>query len=296
MKIRRSDRVFAGLMGLLLLVFAALVVAEAFFAVPVTAALTSLLASRTLKCVLAVVAALLLALVLAGLSFALAFRRERKATFVHQQAEGGQMSVSMKAIESLVRKCVATRHEVEPAVIALQGTRDGLLIEIELDMSSDVSMPLVTNALQKQVKQYITACTGVDVKEVRVQVNCVSDHTTASAFSLPEAIAISNAAVQTDDRAIHQRLFGVEDKPVDLPKPLEQSETALAEEAAEEPKPVTDEAADARKCDDEQPATPAPAAQAQTGIPDELVLDVPEEEEAQESAAQEEQPTVAAQG
>ena len=296
MKIRRSDRFFAGLMGLLLLVFAALVVAEGFFAVPVTAALASLLASRTLKCVLAVVATLLLALVLAGLCFALAFRRERKATFVHQQAEGGQMSVSMKAIESLVRKCVATRHEVEPTVIALQGTRDGMLIEIELDMSSDVSMPLVTNALQKQVKQYITACTGVDVKEVRVQVNCVRDHTTASAFSLPESIAISNAAVQTDDRAIHQRLFGVEDKPVDLPKPLEQSETTQAEEAAEEAKPVTAEAADARQRKDEQPETAAPAMEAQLPVPDELVLNIPEEEESQEAAAQAEAPSVAVEG
>lgn len=296
MKIRRSDRFFAGLMGLLLLVFAALVVAEGFFAVPVTAALASLLASRTLKCVLAVVATLLLALVLAGLCFALAFRRERKATFVHQQAEGGQMSVSMKAIESLVRKCVATRHEVEPTVIALQGTRDGMLIEIELDMSSDVSMPLVTNALQKQVKQYITACTGVDVKEVRVQVNCVRDHTTASAFSLPESIAISNAAVQTDDRAIHQRLFSVEDKPVDLPKPLEQSETTKIEEAAEEAKPVTAEAADARQCEDEQPETEAPAMEAQLPVPDELVLDIPEEEEAQEAAVQAEAPSVAVEG
>ena len=43
-------------------------------------------------------------------------------------------------------------------------------MDIKITLLSGVNIPLTVNALQKQIKQYITSCSGVDVHKVRVMV------------------------------------------------------------------------------------------------------------------------------
>ena len=60
------------------------------------------------------------------------------------------------------------------------------------DCPGGVNIPLTVNALQKQIKQYITSCSGVDVHKVRVMVE-----TDARAASDTDAQPVADAPIPT---------------------------------------------------------------------------------------------------
>jgi len=121
--------------------------------------------------------AVLLLLGLSGMS--LLFRRRKDKGVVVQHTEYGDMSISMKAMENMVRKCVDAHPELNVNHTRIYHSRGGVCVDIKITLLNGVNIPLTVNALQKQIKQYITSCSGVDVEEVRVMVE------TEAAKSLP---------------------------------------------------------------------------------------------------------------
>lgn len=112
-----------------------------------------------------------LALIALGLhDVLLLFRRTREKGFIIQHSEYGDMSISMNALESMVQKCVASHQELTVNATHIQHAREGIVVDIKITLPSGVNIPLTVNALQKQIKQYITSCSGVDVHKVRVMV------------------------------------------------------------------------------------------------------------------------------
>lgn len=260
MKIRVADRLFVALAGLLLIALSAGLVAEAFFAVPLTEALAAFLASReTANMVIAASCAAVL-LLLGLYCVAMLFRRRSgKRGFVRQSTEGGELSISIRAIEGLVQKCVDQHDELHINNISLQNTRNGLIIRLRVALASGVNIPLAVGALQKQITQYVTACSGVDVLEVRVQVETsVSKLKQPSAFAVPEVapgtpayeepIPMAQPAVKEEPekkkegrRPLHQRLFGHEEQVATVPVPPEMAakpeDSAKPEETVEQAAP-----------------------------------------------------------
>ena len=112
-----------------------------------------------------------LALIALGLhDVLLLFRRTREKGFIIQHSEYGDMSISMNALESMVQKCVASHQELTVNATHIQHAREGIVVDIKITLPGGVNIPLTVNALQKQIKQYITSCSGVDVHKVRVMV------------------------------------------------------------------------------------------------------------------------------
>lgn len=189
MKKSMSVRIMTALGGLTLLVLGAGLAAEAFFGVQVTAAAARLLASGH---VLAVLAKLVLILGLAVLAVAavicaLPRRRKEQDGYVMQRGENGAIGISVKAIEKQVRACVAKHDVIAEAEIAIRECRDGLIILLNVDQVAGVNIPLSVGLLQKQIKQYVSGCTGVDVHEVRVMVENNTTNVVASPFAVQEA-------------------------------------------------------------------------------------------------------------
>lgn len=120
------------------------------------------------RAVVIVVALLLIALGVHGI--VLLFRRRHEKGFIIQHSEYGDMSISMNALESMVQKCVASHQELKVNATRIQHAREGIVVDIKITLLSGVNIPLTVNALQKQIKQYITSCSGVDVHKVRVMV------------------------------------------------------------------------------------------------------------------------------
>ena len=190
MKKSISVRILTALGGLTLLALGVGLAAESFFGVQVTAAAGKLLASGH---VLAVLGKLVLIIALAVLAVAavicaLPRRNKEQRDYVMQRGENGAIGISVRAIEKQVRSCVAKHDVIADAEISIRECRDGLIILLNVDQVAGVNIPLSVGLLQKQIKQYVSSCTGVDVHEVRVMVENNTDNVVASAFAVQDAM------------------------------------------------------------------------------------------------------------
>ena len=244
MKIRIADRILVALAGLILLLLAVCLLDQTLLPMGVTAWLqqltTPVSAQPSHALYITAVIACVAVLVLLGLyCLGMLFRHQKKSKrgFVMQQTECGELSISVRAIEGLVQKCVDRHDEIHVMSTALDTTRDGLVIRLRIGLAGGVNIPLAVAALQKQIKQYVTSCSGVDVKEVKVQVETSSKGKDSpfTVADLPEkveplpvvedtspvltAAAIREEAAEEPRRPLHQRLFRRAEEPANMPQP-----------------------------------------------------------------------------
>lgn len=183
MRIRFWDRLLSALAGLLIALAAIGLFVFGIGVFPVKLDLTLFEGPFELwqRAVMVVASVILFGLGVHGIS--LLFRRGREKGFIIQHTEFGDMSISMKAMESMVNKCVDAHQELSVTSTRIHHGREGVVVDIKIMLAGGVNIPLTVNALQKQIKQYITSCSGVDVHQVRVMVETDSSHLTAPASS-----------------------------------------------------------------------------------------------------------------
>ena len=170
MKIRFWDRVLAALAGLLVLLAGVglLVYGIGLFPIKLDLSLLEGPFQVWQRVAMSAAALVLVALGLHGMS--LLFHRHREKGFVIQQTEYGDMSISMNAMETMVKKCVAAHQELSVNATSISRGHEGILVDLKITLRSGVNIPLTVNALQKQIKEYIASCSGVEVQQVRVMV------------------------------------------------------------------------------------------------------------------------------
>jgi hypothetical protein len=175
------------------------------------------------------------------------FRGNRERGFIMQHTEYGDLSISMTAMENMVKKCVDTHEELKVSSTRILHARDGVIVSMRISLAGGVNIPLAVSALQKQIKQYITSCSGVDVREVRVMVetnstlapftgNGLQNGMMADVDAAARAVEVVGSlheaaqnATQTEPEErkkpekvpLHQRLFRREEKPQIVPAPPE---------------------------------------------------------------------------
>lgn len=233
---------------------------------------------------LVILAVSILLMLLGIYSFALLFRRARgRKGFVLQKTENGELSISIKAMENLVQKCVDKHEELHVLSTSIQNSRDGVAVALRIGLANGVSIPLAVNSLQKQIKQYITACSGIEVREVRVQVETAAADVKDSPYAvretelqlekapdvpaMPQIPVIQESVMETASqpsapipipeaeehpkRPLHQRLFGHQEQPAIVPMPP----IPAAEEAVKikESETAQNEAAQVRSKAEEAP-------------------------------------------
>ena len=195
MKIRILDRILVALAGLLMLAGCAAAAAQLFFGKDVIGRVTKIVTDGQYRIWLIIALALLLLL---GLyCILILFRhRGRKEKFVMQKTENGELSISLKAMESMVQKCLDPHKELAVQGVRLENQKGGLLIRIRGTVAGGVSIPLTVDALQQQIKQYVTACSGVEVKDIRVQIESSGPDAKESLFAIeaPTARALPGAS------------------------------------------------------------------------------------------------------
>ncbi len=220
-------RLMTAVSALVLLALAAAVTAEAFFHLTLTEKLHALLASREPLAVVATLAAILVLVLLAFacLCMLVPARPTKKRGFVMQKSENGPIGISVKAIEGLVNSCVQQQEAIGNADIAIAECRDGINVLLNIDQAAGVNIPLSVGVLQKQIKQYVTACTGVDVHEVRVLVEN------------------NAAAMPTSPYAVQDAAPAPAVTPVQEAAPAEPVAEAPAEVTAPAPKPAAEQEA-----------------------------------------------------
>lgn len=193
-------RILAVLSGLVLAASGLLVVAEAIFHAPVTECARKLLFAHT---PLTVLTALLVAAALLGLGVGcilLAFARNagKRKGFVMQKTENGAIGVSVKSIEGLVKTCVSQHEMIAKADISVMERRDGIVIFLGIEEAAGLNIPLAVGALQKQIKEYVGTCTGVDVREVRVLVENNDKDAGSSPYAVEKPVLLPGMAVEAE--------------------------------------------------------------------------------------------------
>ncbi len=185
MRIRILDRILVALAGLALVAACAGLVAQVFFNVDVTGFITQQMTAETSaqKIILGAVAGALLIIGLYCLLMLFRHRR-RKDKFVLQKLESGDLAISLKTVETMVQRCVEQHSEIRTEGIRLENQRDGLLIRIRGTVAGGVSIPLTVDNLQKQVKRYVTACSGVEVKGIRIQIESSGEDAKDAMFAI----------------------------------------------------------------------------------------------------------------
>ena len=230
-------RILAGLGGISLWLLALCALAETFFRLPVTAKIGQLLGAGT---PVAVLLALLAAIALAvfGTCCLMMLSSKRSASrkgFVMQKGENGLIGVSVKSIEGLVQTCVNQHEVVENARIAVVERRDGIVILLNIEEAAGVNIPLAVGALQKQIKQYVGTCTGVDVQEVRVMVESTERSVTESPFTVEKPVVLTTAATAAAAAEMQREANAVPETPAPAPEVMQPAEEAPANEAESVP-------------------------------------------------------------
>ena len=237
MKIRILDRILVAPAGLLMLAGCAAVTTQLFFGKDVIGWVTKVLTSEQNRIWLIIV--LLLLVILACYCILILFRHHgRRDKFVMQKTENGELSISLKAMESMVQKCLDPHKELTVQGVRLENQKGGLLIRIRGTVAGGVSIPLTVDALQQQIKQYVTACSGVEVKDIRVLVESSGPDATESLFAIepPTARALPGGPNANEEKPTENK----ENEPAQMTQ--EEVEQVMAEMPAPLPSDAEDTA------------------------------------------------------
>ena len=236
MRLRVADRILVALAGLLLIACCGAILAQMFFGVDLVAVASRVFSSESFRTRAALIA-LSLFLLLLGLYclFVLFRHRRRKDKFILQKNDNGELAISLKALENMVQKCLDQHPEIHVQHQQMENLKDGLLIRLRGSVAGGISIPLTVEALQRQIKQYVTACSGVEVKGIRVQ-------------------------IEASDKDAKDAPFAIEGP---SPKPLLKEENRPAAEAEQTVTPAPAPAEVSAAVPEPAPfAAPAPAAEA----------------------------------
>ena len=189
----------------------------------------------------------------------------RRKAFITQPNEMGELRIAVSAIENLILKCVESHKELKVQEMNVSNHRGAIDVDLRVSMNSNVSIPHAVEQLQSQIKRYLAASSGIEVRNITVSV----DKTPLSAEALPqeplaEPEKAETRAEEKEKIPMHQRIFGRDPEKSEaeqvaeaemIPPPTEPEEPA-AQESAEGAEPAAEEesAAEEEQSGEETPA------------------------------------------
>ena len=157
--------------------------------------------------------------------------------FVVQKTDTGELRIAVKAIENLVQKCIDLHEEIQVRSMQILNGREGVVVDLFVSLANNISIPMSVASLQKQIKQYLGASTGIEVKEVRVSVESTEDEPQIEQAAEKEEQEEEAALQRAEEKLpLHQRLFGRQNQPAIMPEPpQEEGQETESDEPAETP-------------------------------------------------------------
>lgn len=214
---------------------------------------------KSVKIVLLVLAAVLVLLGLSLISAMFPPKKRRSSTFAIQQNENGTVRISLKTIDALVQKCLAQYSELKVVSSSLFSDEETVRIDVHVVLLSDISMPLAISALQKQITKYVEACSGVNVREVRVFVDGAmngGEKAAQSKYALPASVLCEEPLPVQQDEQMAAQEDAVEEV-VALQETVAAESDVTGEALEAEAALAVEEAPEAAEIPEEQAAVPA---------------------------------------
>lgn len=172
--------------------------------------------------------------------------RYKKRNFVIQTTESGDLRIAIKAIEGLVKRCVDMHEEISLSSMRILSRKTGVVVELRISLNGNISIPLAVASLQKQIKQYLLASSGIEVNHVSVTVDTTKlGNGKKAAPAAPAVGTEEDAEAKKEKKPMHQRIFASRNEQ-EAPKaeetPVQEVTEAKAEETpAEAEQPAAEE-------------------------------------------------------
>ena len=198
MKIRILDRILVALAGLLMVAGGAALAAELFFGKNVSGRVAQWLADDNVRVYVIIAGILIIAI--GVYCILLLFRhRGKNGKYIMQRTENGELAISLNALGSMVQKCLDQHQEVSAQAVELENDKGCLVVRIRGTLAGGISIPLTIETLQQQIKQYVTACSGVEVKDILVEIESSGPDAKDAPFAIaaPAAIGLLKEAGET---------------------------------------------------------------------------------------------------
>jgi len=168
-----AERLIYAILVLLLIVAAAVAFLGSLGLIPdLGANLNRAFTDPSIRWIMALVAGVLI--IVGVYLLGMAVRRDQGGSAVVTQTSLGDISITLNAFESLVRRAAKQVDGVRDLKPFVHSGRDGISINLRAVTLPDVSIPRVSDELQETVKRQVEALTGVNVQEVRVVIEDIS--------------------------------------------------------------------------------------------------------------------------
>ncbi|MGF7048590.1 putative alkaline shock family protein YloU [Paenibacillus sp. DS2015] len=103
--------------------------------------------------------------------FYISIRRDRNSIpSIDQRTEYGEIQISVETIENLCLKAASKVRGVRDLKARIRVTQAGIDITIRAVVEGDLSIPVMTSDIQKQVHDYLQETTGIPVANVTVYI------------------------------------------------------------------------------------------------------------------------------
>jgi uncharacterized alkaline shock family protein YloU len=181
--IRVVDKLLLFLYSLLITVVSIVLVCVGFEWVSeslATDVLKMVYASSAIKLTVIIVAAVVFLISLRFLFISLSRSRQHSHS-IDQRTEFGDVRISLETMENLALKSTSKQKSIKDTRVRVNATDVGMDIELRVVVDGEVSIPQLTEEVQKSVKQYIEDITGIPVVNVSVFVaNIIQTNTIKS--------------------------------------------------------------------------------------------------------------------
>ena len=176
-----------------------------------------------------------------------------------QDTEQGSVRVSVRAMETLVRRAVAQTDGILDSNIRINNTETDIAVEIDMVVGIETHVPAVTVLLQRNVKGIVEEFAGIAVRDVVVLVTEIRDNAPAA---LPAPADETAAVVVVPEQVEHvaeESAAEAEEPVAEAEEPVEEPAAEAEEPAAEVEEPVEKPAAETEESEEaeEQPASGA---------------------------------------
>ncbi len=118
--------------------------------------------------------ALLIVCFLAGIRLFWQGLHPEKKHAVVQEGSLGKVRIALAAVESLVEKVTLDQKGIKEARATVVSVPRGIGIRIRAAVTPDVNIPLISAALQSNVREKVLEVAGIDVHDIHISVDSIA--------------------------------------------------------------------------------------------------------------------------
>ena len=170
---RSAYRLLSAVFAIIGMVFAATVLALALgWATPQEYAQAILVVKENLL-VAGVICVLVILLALSLIVIAVRGQRRSRELMI-QDTSYGRVDVSVLALEDMIRRATRQIREIRDVKPQLSYEKDGIIVNLRLNVSPDTDLPAISQSAQEVVQNYLEEKAGIHVRQVQVLIEGVS--------------------------------------------------------------------------------------------------------------------------